>query len=334
MTSSLIEVARAEGLGALRDEWDRLLASVPADTIFLTWEWQHLWWQVLGPSAQADLQVITTREGDRLVGLAPLVRARQTSSFHFAGGEEIADFLDVLALPGREAEVAAAVLDYLHDEDWSLVELRNLRESSLGLAYLAPEARRRGLLVETDLEDVSPWLELPPSWEAYQQGLSKKDRHELRRKLRRLHSAGDVRWYVAADQARQRADVADFIRLHRLSAESKAAFMTPEMEGWFQAIVEQFAPTGRLRLYFLELDGVRVASAICFDYGGQFLLYNSGYDPEYARLSAGLALKAYCIHDAIVAGREVFDFLQGSEPYKYDLGAVDKPVYRVRLRRA
>lgn len=341
MSTSLIDVTRAEGLAALREEWGRLLDRVPANTIFLTWEWQHLWWRILGAKDGARLHVVAVRQGDDLIGLAPLAKLGEGATLHFSGGEEIADFLDILALPGHEAQVAGAVLDFLrgeewssYGEEWSSVELRNLREDSVGAAHLIPEARRRGLLVEVGQEDVSPWLRLPESWDAYQQSLSKKDRHELRRKLRRLHSAGDVRWYLADDPDRRESDVADFIRLHRLSDESKAEFMTSDMEGWFRGIVEQFAPARKLRLYFLELDGLRVASAICFDYGNQFLLYNSGYDPECARLSVGLALKAYCIHDAIVAGREVFDFLQGSEPYKYDLGAVDKPIYRARIRRA
>ena len=332
MKSSLVAVSGAEGLAPLRAEWDHLLSRTPADTIFLTWDWQDLWWRVLAQPSGAEAHALACYSGGDLVGVAPLLR--EGSTYHLAGGEEIADFLDVVALPGQEAAVAGAVLGYLAERSWDLFELRNLRQTAFSLTHLAPEARRRGLAVEVEQEDVSPSLRLPGDWDAYLESLSKKDRHELRRKLRRLHSAGQVRWYQAADPARVPADVDDFIRFHRLSAEAKATFMTPEMEGWFLALVEHFQPKGLLRLYFLELDGVRLASAICFDYRSQILLYNSGYDPEYARLSVGLALKAYCIQDAIAANREVFDFLQGSEPYKYDLGGVDAPIYRMRIRRA
>ena len=259
--------------------------------------------------------------------------AANRSRFHFAGGEEVADFLDVFALPGRESVVAAALLDAIAAEEWSEIDLRNLRADALGLSHLAPEAERRGLRVSVEQEDVSPWLKLPDSWDAYLAGLSKKDRHELRRKMRRLHAAGDVRSYVANDPATREHDVAEFVRLMRLSAEAKSAFLTPEMAGWFDAIVARFAPTGDLKLYFLELDGIRIATTICFVHANRTLLYNSGYDPEYARLSAGLALKAHNILDSIQAGHDVFDFLQGNESYKYDLGAVDAPIYRLRISR-
>ncbi len=324
-------MSRPETLASLRAEWDALLKQSAADTIFLTWEWQNLWWSVLGRPSGATPDTLAVRGADGLIGVAPLLR--QGSSIHFAGGEEIADFLDAIGRSGREQQVAEALLDHLADQPWDLVDLRNLREDALALRFLRPAAERRGLAVEVEQEDVSPWLKLPATWEEYQQSLSKKDRHELRRKLRRLASAGNVRWYAVDEPARYRADVEDFVRLHRLSAEAKAEFMTPEMEGWFLALAERFAPSGQLKLYFLELDGVRVAAAILFDYRGRYLLYNSGYDPEYARLSVGLALKAYCIHDAIAAGREVFDFLQGHESYKYDLGAVDAPIFRMRIRR-
>ena len=335
LKSSPIIASRVEDIASLRPEWECLLSQSPADTIFLSWEWQSLWWRVFGTSlgqTGTQLHALTGRDADGLIGIAPLLRVGR--ELHFSGGDEIADFLDYLATPGREAEMASLILDHADEIGWDLIDLRNLREESLGLGYLVPEARKRGLLVEVEQEDVSPKIVLPPTWEAYQESLSKKDRHELRRKLRRLQSAGQVTWGAVGDPVTRRADVAEFIKLHRLSADAKADFMTAEMEEWFQSLVEHFEPLGKLRLYFLEIDGVRAASVILFDYKNRFLLYNSGYDPEFARLSVGLALKAYCIHDAIALGRETLDCLQGSESYKYDLGAKDAPIYHVCIRPA
>jgi CelD/BcsL family acetyltransferase involved in cellulose biosynthesis len=322
---------RAE-LGA---EWNTLISLCPANTIFLSREWQDLWWQTIGSRSGLRSRTVIVRDDSALIGIAPLLDSPiDDATLHFAGGEEIADFLDVIATPGREAEVAVALFDVLADLPWRTLDLRNLRTGAVALTALVPEAERRGFRVEIEQEDVSPWIKLPASWDAYLEGLSKKDRHELRRKMRRLGTAGEVRWYVASDPTTQAQDVADFVRLMRLSAEAKSEFLTPEMEGWFAAIVERFQPTGQLSLYFLELDGIRVASTICFNYGNRSLLYNSGYDPEYARLSAGLILKAYCIDDAISRGHEVFDFLQGNESYKYDLGAIDAPIYHLRIHRS
>jgi len=106
------------------------------------------------------------------------------------------------------------------------------------------------------------------------------------------------------------------------------------MEGFFRATAAHFAPLGIQKTFFMELDGIRVAAAICFDWEGNLYLYNSGYDHAFSHLSVGLLLKALCIREAIITGKAVFDFLRGDEPYKYDLGGKDVPIYHFQLTRA
>lgn len=325
MNTPTLTVLQLDQFSPLKTSWEALLSKCPCNTIFLTWNWQELWWRTIG---EGELTLLVVQAGDDVVGIAPLLY--DENRWGFAGGVEVADFLDVIALPDHREGVARAVLEFLQS-DASPVDLRNLRPSSLGATLLYADAPAFGLNPSLEHEDVSPRIVLPDDWESYLQSLSKKDRHELRRKMRRLLGAGDVRWFAATDAATRAADVGDFLRLHRLSAESKAAFMTAEMEHFFRALVDEFAPSGLLRLYFLEIDGIRVASVILFDYDGEFLLYNSGYDPAYAHLAVGLLLKAFCIKDAIDERRRVFDFLQGNESYKYDLGGVDVPILRLRL---
>jgi hypothetical protein len=59
------------------------------------------------------------------------------------------------------------------------------------------------------------------------------------------------------------------------------------------------------------------------------LVYNSGYDPGYAHVSAGMVLVGMMIEDAARLGLTVFDFLRGNEAYKYRFGATDTPIWRV-----
>jgi CelD/BcsL family acetyltransferase involved in cellulose biosynthesis len=320
-----LTVARLDAFAPLEADWKALLRSCPCDTIFLTWDWQQLWWRAF---PEGELHLLAVRADDELVGIAPLVR--QDDCWGLAGGAEVADFLDVIAHPVHRTAVAEAVLDYLDERGGQLV-LRNLRPDSLGATALLDEARRRGMPASLEQEDVSPRLVLPGDWEEYLQDLTKKDRHELRRKQRRLYASGEVGYGAVAPGDLREADVADFVRLHRLSGEAKADFMTAAMEDFFGAVLRAFVPRGWARLYFLTVDGGRAAATILFDYGGEFLLYNSGYDPAYAHLSVGLLLKAFCIRDAIAERRRAFDFLQGNEPYKYDLGGVDTPIYRLCL---
>ena len=130
-----------------------------------------------------------------------------------------------------------------------------------------------------------------------------------------------MNWYASADDvSRLDEDMIGLLRMHRQSDEEKSEFMTPEMEEWFRAPGRGPSSRGAMRLYFLELDGKRVAGTIALSMGSSSFCTIAA-TTRATVLSVGLALKAYSIHDAIESGFEVFDFLQGSESYKYDLGA-------------
>ena len=125
----------------------------------------------------------------------------------------------------------------------------------------------------------------------------------------------------------------DFFRLMRASSPDKDGFLTEERELFFNDMAKRLAEEGIFKLFFMEVDSKRVASCIAFDYGDAYLLYNSGYDPEYSALSVGLLNKAFCLREALEAGKGTFDFLRGTERYKYDLGGQNQIVYQMTIKR-
>jgi CelD/BcsL family acetyltransferase involved in cellulose biosynthesis len=204
---------------------------------------------------------------------------------------------------------------------------------SLALSHFAPLAQQRGYLVDIAKEDVSPHIVLPSSWENYLSQLKRKDRHELRRKLRRLDGVKCTRFHTVTERGLLHQNLTGFFDLFKLSSTEKAGFMTEQMRGFFEAIVHALAEEGYIRISFLEVDGQPVASSFCFDCWDHFHLYNSGFDPAHASLSVGLLCKAFCIREAILGGKKRFDFLRGAEPYKYHLGGQDVPIYRCVISR-
>jgi CelD/BcsL family acetyltransferase involved in cellulose biosynthesis len=188
--------------------------------------------------------------------------------------------------------------------------------------------------VEETFEDVSPGIELTDTWDDYVSGLNKKDRHELRRKLRRLERSCEINHVEYCTPEDITANLDEFVRLHRMSTPDKAEFMTDYREEFFRAVVINLAKVGVSHLYFLEVDGVRAATSICFVHGDSQLVYNSGYDPEHRALSVGLLNHAMTIKLAIENGVRYFDFLRGDESYKYHLGAHDRSLYNLVITRA
>ncbi|PZC48400.1 MAG: Acetyltransferase involved in cellulose biosynthesis, CelD/BcsL family, partial [Chloroflexi bacterium] len=104
-------------------------------------------------------------------------------------------------------------------------------------------------------------------------------------------------------------------------------------ERFFRRIARAMGEAGYLKLFFMEIDGQRVAAVWCFDMGNVRYLYNSGFNPAFGHLSVGLLLKAFCLKDAIETGMDYFDFLRGDERYKYDLGAQDVVLYNMVVSR-
>jgi CelD/BcsL family acetyltransferase involved in cellulose biosynthesis len=343
------------GFAALREEWNILLRRSRSDTIFLTWEWQVTWWRYLG-AARGSLYLLAARRDGRLVAILPLYLSEQDGmrSLQVVGCVEVSDYLDLVIEAGQEESVYAAFLDWLSGPEapaWDLIDLCNQPQSSLSHTRLPEIAATRGWEVQSAEEDVCPvvtllqardgpeGLDTDAAWEGYLAGLDKKERHEIRRKLRRVErEAPDHRMIVIEGDGGVmdlETAVDRFIYLHRLSSPAKDAFMTQEMQGFFRAIARALADQHWLKLFFIEAGGVLAASSFCFDYNNEILVYNSGYDPNTdAHLSLGWVLMAWVIQYAISAGRARIDFLQGGEDYKYRFGGRDTTVYRTLIRKA
>ena len=309
----------------IRREWLDLLPQCPVNTFYLMPQWQEIWWESFRDSREMAGFYLERPEG--VTAIAPLTR--QGGELSFVGNTETFDYNDFMIRPGWEDDFFATLMGWLEREGFSVLELPSLIEDSPTLEYLPDLARSLGYSVEITEEDVTPGLALPDSWDDYLSSLSKKNRHELRRKLRRLEGVEGWRWYCVGEPEAVAVRLDDFLVLMRQSDPEKAAYMTEEREAFFRRIAQRTAELDILRLFFLEMDGQDVATSLCFDYNGTRYLYNSGYNPDYGFYSVGLLLNALCLREAIEQGKTYFDFLRGPEPYKYHLGGLNRTIYRM-----
>lgn len=331
MTAASVTL-REEALDRVSGEWTGLLQQCARPLPFVTPAFQRTWLRHF--QGARELRLLTAREGERLVGVAPMLRDGATAEF--VGHYSICDYMDVVAAPGFERELAALVLDRLAGEGVTSLDLRGLLEGTPTLDAMAQAAAVAGFSAEREDEAIAPVAELPGTWDEYLARLSKKDRHELRRKLRRLDSAGgDVRFSVITDAGEAAALLDPFFRMMRASNHHKEEFLDrPGMVEFFRDVVRAMGEEGMLRFYWLTFDGQPVAGVLNFDIGGCLYMYNSGYDPEYSHYAVGLMSKTLQIKDAIECGRTCVDFMRGDESYKYDLGGRDQKVYRLKLTKA
>lgn len=309
--------------------WEALLARARFPSPFLSWSWQMEWVRAFAPGDRLEI-IQVADDGGQLAGVLPLCEVAP-GRLQLIGGADVSDYLDLVAVAGREEAVWAALLEAraASREVWDLHSVPGASPTVTALPALAAAA---GVAVEAVVEERCPVLALPASWEAYLGTLSGKHRHELTRKMRRMQrEAPDARAIVVDDPAAVAARLPDFLRLHRASRVGKAKFMDDRMEAFFRGITVALAGRRAVRLWLLQTDAGPLASFITLEWGGRVGLYNSGFEPSRAALSPGLVLLTHVIGDAIARGQSLFDFLRGEERYKYEFGPVPEPVFAVRL---
>lgn len=321
----------------LESEWNALLKDSSADCIFLTHQWQSSWWDAYRPG---EIWALAVREGAELVGLAPwFVRPEGNGRrvVRAIGCVDVTDYLEVIARRGKERAVFEALARDIatRGADYDDIRLCNAPEASLTVQMLPDVFREQGFAVEVTFQDVCPVINLPDSFEAFLAGLDKKNRHELRRKLRRAAS-DEVDWYLVTEGCDLNAELEKFLKLMAASSDEKALFLRErENEAFFRGVVPRIAEAGWLHLAFLTIDGEAAAAYLNFDYGNRIMVYNSGHNHSvHAHYSPGIILMARLIEHAIGQGRQELDFLRGDEPYKYDLGGKDTRVFQVAINPA
>jgi Acetyltransferase (GNAT) domain len=273
-----------------------------------------------------------------------------TAKAVFFGASYHADYATILAAPIDLDRVAAAVAVALaaapapdddHPAPWDVVDLRRLRCGDPSADALAGAFGRlevdRGWTVNLEREDVCPVATIPDDaadLDGYLATLGKKERHEIRRKVRRAEAAGPVELTPSPDPL---ADLDAFIDLHQRRWGDAGLFRpTPGGDAsrlFIRRLFEGFGPDGPVRLCFLTVGERRIAAGITFEYGETIGYYNAGVDPDARDLSPGVVMIAKYIERAIQTGCRRLDFLRGDEPYKYEWGAVDRPIQRLLVRR-
>jgi CelD/BcsL family acetyltransferase involved in cellulose biosynthesis len=328
---------------ALADEWNVLLADSASHVPFLRHDYLTTWWKTLGGGEwqQADMFVVTAcREpGGPLTGIAPLFYTKNQEgepALMLMGSIEISDYLDVIARPEDLAQFLEELFDFLSGPeapDWRFLDWDNLLESSPTLAILEEIARRRGCAFTIEPLQHCPYIPLPADWETYLNSLDKKQRHEIRRKMRRAEEyEKPVRWYIVENEAALEGEIEALLSLMAQDPD-KDKFLTELMREQMRTSVRASFQAGWLQLAFIEVGGDKAAAYLNFDYQDHIWVYNSGLDSRYRELSLGWVLLGHLIQWAIQRGRKSFDFMRGDEDYKYRFGGQDRRVVRAKITR-
>ncbi len=336
-------VRTPQEMNLLADEWNSLLNCCNASHVpFLRHEYLSAWWQTLGGGEwnKGELFVVVARQLDgELVGIAPLFfdQNRQGEpALLLLGSIEISDYLDLIARLPLLPDFIDHLLNFLSSDQaplWQVLDWFNLPDDTPTLQALASAAEQRGWTYTQQPLQHSPYILLPGDWETYLSGIDKKQRHEIRRKMRRAEDYDlPVHWYIVRDGSRLDEEIEAFLSLMAQDPE-KDRFLTPLMREQMRTTIHAAFNAGWLQLAFLEVGGEKAASYLNFDFNDHIWVYNSGLDFKFRELSPGWVLLGHLLKWANENGRQTFDFMRGDEEYKYRFGAIDRFVVRAVVRR-
>jgi CelD/BcsL family acetyltransferase involved in cellulose biosynthesis len=182
--------------------------------------------------------------------------------------------------------------------------------------------------------EVVPVLVLPNSYEEYIQSLGRKNRHELRRKLRKLETLGHIRTEQVSAPVELSEAIKRFISLHKKSSSAKHEFWQMHgMSDFFFEVTHLFSFENWVELNILYVEDKWIASLLNFQYEETSYFYNIAYDRDFSAYSPGFYLFDFSIKQAIAKNKRITDFLRGREKYKYFFGAKDSRIYNLILKK-
>jgi len=326
-------------LEAFAAEWNKLLEKSAQNNVFLTWEWVSNWVDVY--LEKDRLLTLVVFDGGEPVAIAPLhvqterpVRGVNLRVLRFMGsGEVCADHVDMIFAGDRSFDCAKVIWDHLFGplrNEWDVFEYYGAPGDSPAREAFREFARRDRRCMKTELvgHSICPYLALPESWNEFLSQCSGTRRYAINYSMKKLAEQGRLEIRICENPHELAGQMETFMSLHQESWNERGkpgSFSSERFKRFHLRVARDFLKRGLLFLYSFSLDGAPIASFYGFQYNGKIYYYLLGVRLNpVKRVKTGTAVLGHCIQEAIRRGCREFDFLRGSEEYKYRWTSTDR----------
>ena len=304
------------------ERWQALLKASGCDPLFLSWQWQTLWWRHFSKSIGGELCLYAGYSGSELVGLAPFylssakrrcipVRSAQLIGSSWLKSEPaFSEYLDVIALPTFAHQFRRQVLEQIQRaHEPNEIVVGNTRKATTWLDILSDLPARSHYMRRVD-ELISYQADLTDGMQPYLKWLGASTRRALWHKRHRLEETGSVKLEVV-ERANTRSAFEDLNRLRALRWGEPV--FNGEVMDFHEAFASGLAADAELMITRLWV-GDRLASVL-YDAVKGTTQYNIqlGFDPAFLHgASLGLLHFGYALEQAVARGITRYDFLAGT----------------------
>jgi CelD/BcsL family acetyltransferase involved in cellulose biosynthesis len=305
--------------------WERILEANPALTIFSTPEWLQAWWESYGHGATLQFLLLREESG-QIIALVPLFVTISKSPLGrlplarlVGDGSDDSENLEFVCLPGREAEVAFAVLQWVKESDCCDLCQLNTLPSPGALVDAVEQITSSPSWSKIVRTRPRVLVRLPATWEDYLKLLSSNERGKIGRRARRLEKRYTTEYLRCSLATEIDCLLESLFCLHHLRRTHRGqpgSFSISERRTFYRKIAAAFLRRGWLELWTLRLNRVPVASQFIFTYKGVAYILQEGFDRNYYSDSVGYVLRSHVIRQMIEKGMRAYDFLGGDDKYK------------------
>ncbi len=284
---------------------------------FLDYEINKNWFEIFGKNSK--LKIFT----DNKNFIAPMHFNKNVA--YFCGGQDLFDYHDLISNDRANKDTIKQLFDEILSKI-SLIELNSIAEGSK--IHKLVRVLEKEYNIEYIDEDVCPMINLPNTFENYLKMLSKKNRHELRRKIRKFENNLDFK-IIESDSNNAQEHINEFFRLMKFNFE-KRNFLNKNRIEFMSRIIKHSILFNKGNLSFIKIGNEMVAASFSFKNKEKLYVYNSGFNDNYSEYSVGLLNHIYNIKNKI-SEYKFIDFLRGSEEYKYRIGCVNQDLITIKI---
>lgn len=310
----------------LAPEWKELLDQAGETSPFLMPLWVGLSYEYFGGERLSFL--ISLRERGKLVGIAPLSIVPDGNTVRFAVDGRLTDYADLILAPEARTEaiskIAETIGEFMGGDRFGVV-LEPIRGTSPNLLALEHALGGQSKMVSSHLA-----IKLPRSPDEFlYKVLRPEDRKSLLKREDRLTRSHEAEVECLDKPMDVSENIDDLLWMFVAESPERRKFLSPEREAFLKEVMPLAAKEGSCKLYYIRVDGARVAGHLVLENRETVFIYISAEGAVGAELSAGILLLKSITENAIERGFSWLDFGRGGEEYKRRLGAKEGKVYRL-----
>tara|TARA_Y100001935_G_scaffold8776_1_gene6851 strand:- start:1156 stop:2109 length:954 start_codon:yes stop_codon:yes gene_type:complete len=302
--------------GELEKLWTSI--KVENDNPFLNYEINKTWFDIFG--GNSTLKIFSDNENF----IAPMYFQKNVA--YLCGGQDLFDYHDFISNQNVNKDLIKQLFDEILDKI-NLVELNSIVSGSKLHKYIMELEKEYEINYIN--EDVCPIIKLPNTFENYLLQLSKKNRHEIRRKIRKFENNLEFE-IVETDSNNVEEHLIEFLRLMKLNPE-KRNFLNQSRIEFMSRVIKYAILSNTGNLTFIKIKNEMVATSFEFKNNDKLFVYNSGYNDNFSEYSVGLLNHIYNIKNK-VSKYKFIDFLRGSEEYKYRIGCINQDLITIKIK--